>query len=106
MSDCYPERNFDFHELKIHPNYFGEILKGNKTFEFREDDRGFKLGHTLYLCEWCPSQKEYTGSRISCKVSYILEVNKFIKTKKKYVVMSISDVKLDTYNQRTQNENR
>ena len=32
------------HELKIMSNFANEIVNGNKTFEIRENDRGFQKG--------------------------------------------------------------
>ncbi|WP_410744599.1 DUF3850 domain-containing protein, partial [Clostridium neonatale] len=49
------------HELKVWPQYFGRILDGSKTFEFRKDDRGFELGDTLILREFEPGVRDYSG---------------------------------------------
>lgn len=32
------------HEVKILPKYFEEVQSGAKTFEYRKDDRGYKVG--------------------------------------------------------------
>lgn len=71
------------HELKTWPPYFEEVLNGNKTFEVRKNDRGFKVGDTLVLKEWNPngyssvSPNEmtgaYTGREVKRQISYILE---------------------------------
>jgi len=37
------------HELKIYPPYRKEIAEGNKPYEIRYDDRGFKEGDYLHL---------------------------------------------------------
>lgn len=50
------------HELKIYPQYFIEILNGNKTFELRKDDRGFEVGDTLILKEYKTGITDSTGS--------------------------------------------
>ena len=44
------------HELKVWPEYFAPIERGEKTFEFRRDDRTprFAVGDTLLLREFYP----------------------------------------------------
>jgi len=37
------------HELKTDPFVFDEVQAGDKTFEIRKDDRGFRVGDTLVL---------------------------------------------------------
>lgn len=47
------------HELKILPEYFEEVLKQNKRFELRKDDRDWEVGDAILLKEW--DGEEYTG---------------------------------------------
>jgi hypothetical protein len=58
------------HDLKIAPAYFAEVSSGEKTFEVRKNDRGFRLGDVLVLREY--EDKGYTGSVVYRKVGYIL----------------------------------
>lgn len=39
------------HKLKTLQPYYNEVLKGNKTFELRKDDRDFQVGDRLDLFE-------------------------------------------------------
>ena len=55
------------HELKIYPMHFNDILKNNKNFEVRKDDRLYEVGDYLYLREYLPAD-EYTGKEILAKV--------------------------------------
>lgn len=57
---------------KILPEYFEEIISGNKTFELRLADWEVKTGDTLILEEWNQETKSYTGRSITKKVGYIL----------------------------------
>lgn len=58
------------HELKIWPIYYCRVANGTKTFEVRDNDRGFQSGDTVILKEWDPSPinptstspKGFTGS--------------------------------------------
>jgi len=58
------------HELKILPQYFEAVEKGEKTFELRLNDRGYQVGDMLYLREYCNG---YTGRTVAKKVTYMLE---------------------------------
>jgi hypothetical protein len=49
------------HELKVWPQFFDALLSGDKTFEVRKDDRGFHVGDVLWLREYRPEQKCYSG---------------------------------------------
>lgn len=49
------------HRLKCWPVWFDQTVSDHKPFECREDDRGFDIGHTLWLREWDPLSKVYSG---------------------------------------------
>lgn len=57
------------HELKIYPMCLNDILKNNKNFEVRKDDRLYEVGDYLLLREHLPTD-EYTGKEILVKVLY------------------------------------
>ncbi len=76
------------HELKIWPEYFDAIWFGQKTFEVRKNDRGFKVEDLLVLLEWLPSKAEYTGRRMTVRVHYILQGGQF-GIEPGYVVMGV-----------------
>lgn len=81
------------HELKIWPQYYERIADGSKTFELRENDRGFQSGDFVRLREWDPTEylqeeslgsgqihnswmeaKGYTGRALEFMVGYILPI--------------------------------
>lgn len=70
---AFPRENSVVHELKTHPIFFGSVLSGAKPFEIRKNDRGFKLGDILKLCEWEPLEKKYTGRFCFRMVTSILD---------------------------------
>lgn len=74
------------HELKVWPQFFGPILSGVKTFEYRKDDREprFAVGDVLVLHEYTPPYRaetdhewsksfggDYTGRGVRRRVTYI-----------------------------------
>lgn len=78
------------HQLKIIPKYFKEIVDGNKNFEIRRNDRGFKIGDTLILKEYDPIKKNFTGNYAKATVMYILKDKDFpIGIKEGYCIMGI-----------------
>ena len=60
------------HDLKIWPEHYDAIKRGDKTFEIRHTfDRNFKVGDTLILREWNPTTEEYTDNPyLKMTVSY------------------------------------
>lgn len=61
------------HQLKILPEYYKKVVSGEKTFEIRKDDRGFKVGDLLELCEFEDGQ--YTGNSYLTEITYITYIN-------------------------------
>jgi len=43
------------HILKCWPGPFAAVLDGSKRFEYRVDDRGYRVGDILHLREYVPS---------------------------------------------------
>jgi hypothetical protein len=76
------------HELKTWPEYFWAVVKREKTFEIRVNDRDYQTGDTLILREYDPIMQSYTGNGAIADVTYILdETDRFIPDG--IVVMSI-----------------
>jgi len=58
-------------EKKIWPEYFQQILDDKKTFELRLNDFEIKEGDVLFLREWDPAKKDYTGRWLEKDVGYV-----------------------------------
>jgi ParB family chromosome partitioning protein len=78
------------HDLKCHPGPFQALVDGLKTFEFRKNDRNFKVGDYLRLREWVPSTSAYTCREARRLVTYVLHGQDF-GVPEDHVVMSISE---------------
>ena len=60
------------HELKIKEDYFNAILRGDKTFELRKNDRDYKVGDLIHFVQ--VNGKEYSSySRNLYRIAYILQ---------------------------------
>lgn len=75
------------HELKTLPEYFEAIIKGEKLFEIRKNDRFFQVGDLLALNEFDVKNVSYTGRSCIVYIDYILNNEEFCKSG--FVVMSI-----------------
>jgi hypothetical protein len=76
----------DVHELKTDPVPFRHVVAGYKTFEYRREDRDYKLGDTLRLREFVADVSDngkimetgaYTGRSIDALVTYVTRGGKF-----------------------------
>ncbi len=57
------------HELKILPEFFQAVKRGDKRFELRKKDRNYQVGDMLILQEWTGG--EYTGESIARFITYV-----------------------------------
>lgn len=80
----------NIHELKTWPEYFEKTLTGLKQFEWRRNDRHFKVGDLLRLREWGSSNASYTGREIVARVDYIMGERHEFGIHDEYVIMSIT----------------
>jgi hypothetical protein len=86
---------------------FKATFDGSKKFEFRRNDRNFKVGDNILLKEWLPTLNEckpsgYTGRQIMLHVDYLMtaEDATFVglgwentsPIYKGYVIMSVTPV--------------
>ncbi len=77
------------HELKIWPEYFEAVIRGDKRFEYRNNDRNYEVGDTLCLNEYNKEENKYTGLRTYVRITYIL------KLYDSYAILSIKPIKDD-----------
>jgi len=86
------------HKLKTWSGYFRAIQRGEKRFEVRFNDRNFKEGDTLELCEWDNIKKRFTDAPpLFVKVTYIMNGGKF-GIEDGYVVMAIEPCRTCDHN--------
>lgn len=78
------------HVLKCWPDAYEAIADGRKRFEFRYNDRDYRVGDVLSLREFAPSTGEYTGRELAQRVTYVLA--REYGMPHGYVVMSLEPV--------------
>lgn len=75
------------HKLKILPEYFEAVIDGRKKFELRNADRDYSVGDILDLREYDSKTCTYTGRRVLCFVTYILDLQPLLQG---HVILSIN----------------
>jgi hypothetical protein len=76
------------HHLKTWPEFFRAITSGDKTFELRKDDRGYRAGDVLHLQEYDRANDTLTGAEIWVRVPYLVAGPAF-GLERDYVCMAI-----------------
>jgi hypothetical protein len=82
------------HVLKTWPKGFEALVRGQKSYELRKDDRGFEVGDILNLSEWKPRAKRYTGRWIRAEVTYITHYGDFPGLVEGYVILGLGYLSL------------
>lgn len=75
------------HAVKIAPKYLDAVVAGQKKAELRKNDRGYKTGDVLSLCEW--KHGKYTGREWAAVITHVLPVNEIIADNENWAVLSI-----------------
>ncbi|PUW50196.1 DUF3850 domain-containing protein [Cronobacter sakazakii] len=74
------------HNLKIWPEHYSAVCAGVKRAELRKNDRDYRAGDTLDLCEWDKDDESFTGNYISVTVTHVADVGEWMPG---YVLLSI-----------------
>jgi hypothetical protein len=61
------------HDLKCWPIPFDAIMSGEKTFEWRKNDRDYRVGDILILHKYNPELDQYMGPVTKRKITHILK---------------------------------
>ncbi|WP_337248261.1 DUF3850 domain-containing protein [Cronobacter turicensis] len=74
------------HNLKIWPEHYSAVCAGVKRAELRKNDRDYRAGDTIDLCEWDKDDESFTGEFISVTVTHVADVGEWMPG---YVLLSI-----------------
>jgi len=82
---------------KVWPEYFEAIFNGKKNYELRLNNFEINEGDILFLEEWNPQTKSYTGRSIEKKVSYVgrFEIDKLFWSEKEIKDKGIQIISLE-----------
>lgn len=89
------EQDTPDHILKTWPAEFEEVVKGQKTFEYRKNDRSFRKWDSLLLMEWDTSRSgsdALSGRWCWVEVTSILH-GPTLGVPESYCVMSIRKIR-------------
>lgn len=75
------------HALKIDPEYFMAVARGDKTFEVRKNDRPFEVNDIIALNELDDTREGYSGRTLLLRITYILDNPEYVK--EGYVVLGL-----------------
>lgn len=77
------------HELKLDPLFYNHVVKGDKTFEIRKNDRNYQVGDIIRLRPFDRETSEYVGDNVVTKrVTYITNYEQ----KDDFVVLGLGEV--------------
>ncbi len=65
-----------FHFLKADHDIFCDVKEGKKLFDYRKNDRDFKVGDWINLTDYYPKTKS-SGDSIDLEITYIMHGGKF-----------------------------
>lgn len=74
------------HDIKTWPEYFEQVIAGNKPWEYRKNDREYETGDTLTLLEY-HLMEGYTGRKAYATIGYLLHCDDA------YVVFTLEDIR-------------
>lgn len=84
------------HHIKLGASFFGEVERGEKTFELRKNDRDYKKGDILEMMEFKDGKN--TGRTVRVLVTYIL--TEFTGLEEGYCIMATRLVKGEQDNEK------
>lgn len=83
------------HHIKCDEVYFAAVVNDTKKFEYRRNDRNYRVGDFLRLYEWT-EEKGFSGRYVKAEVTYILLVSTV--ELQEHVIMSIQAIEKSTCN--------
>lgn len=81
------------HELKIKEEYFNEILRGNKTFELRKNDRDYQVGDLIHFIK-TDGLEYFSHSKDVYQIIYILKNVPEYGLKQGYCILAIKKLEV------------
>lgn len=80
------------HELKIKEDYFNAILKGDKTFELRKNDKNYQVSDLIHFIKTDGLEYSSGYSKYVYKITYILKDVPEYGLDKDYCILGIKKI--------------
>ena len=80
------------HELKIKEDYFYAIVRGEKTFELRKNDRDYQVGDLIHFIKTDGLEYSSGYSKYVYKITYILKDVPEYGLDKNYCILGIKKI--------------
>jgi hypothetical protein len=87
------------HRVKSWTYLFNAVKSGLKKHDFRNvDERDYKVGDVLVLCEYDQATGQFTGNELPCRITYMTDYRtpcamSSMALDKKATVLSIEPIK-------------
>lgn len=64
------------HQVKCEHQFFEDVIRGNKLFEIRKNDRNYQVGDYLAMNELTEDKTEYTRRSAMFVIDYVMDSEK------------------------------
>lgn len=83
------------HSIKLLPRYYDEVIKGEKPFEFRKNDRNYLPGDFVLLNEY--DGKNYTGRVCAVLIKEVYRLGNLYPEFKDFVIFTFEILNKDLH---------
>ena len=81
------------HILKIKEEYFNEVIRGEKTFELRKNDRDYQVGDLIHFIK-TDGFEYFSHSKNAYRITYILKNVPEYGLDKDYCILGIKKLEI------------
>lgn len=61
------------HKVKSWPDLFASLISGDRQFDLRRNDRGYKVGDLIVFQEYDDRKRVFTGMELSRRITYVMD---------------------------------
>lgn len=80
------------HIVKSWPKLFQAVVDGKKTFDYRNNDRGYQKGDTVIQREYNPYTGTFTGREITVAIDEVYDSTEIPGLPAQFVLMGIHPI--------------
>jgi hypothetical protein len=83
------EKSNSIHHIKATPKFFDSLYTGHKKFEFRLNDRNYRVRDILVIHEYDKDKNQYTGRSCKRVVTFVLSSDEGFAMLRDWVILSL-----------------